>query len=109
MMVDLNLDIKTAERMGLPSAVASVRLPDQDGEIEVVLLPPGTDLWTSDWAVVVHFGCDPDRPDIGTSSVEEVPGGKEFASKRYVEVVGELKESLERDEQMTSLRSNAPM
>lgn len=108
-MPDSHLDKQTAERMGLPSAVASVRLPDQDGEIEVALLPPKTDLWTSDWAVVVHFGCDPDRPDIGTSSVEEVSGGKELASKRYIEVVGELIESLERDEQMEYLRSNAPM
>lgn len=108
-MPELKLDTKTAERMGLPSAVAAVRLPDQDEQIEVALLPPGTDLSTTEWAVVVHYGCDPDRPDLGTSGVEEVPEGREAAIQRYVEVVSELRESLERDEEVRNLRGYSPM
>lgn len=108
-MPELELDIKTAERMGLPGAVAALRLPDQDEQIEVALLPPETDLSTTDWAVIVHFGCDPDRPDLGSSSVEEVPEGREAATQRYFEVVSELRESLEREEEIRNLGGYSPM
>lgn len=107
-MVELCLDVKTAVRMGLPSAVAALRPPDQNEQIKVALLPPGTGLLTTDWAVVVHYGCDPARPDFGTSGVEEVSEGREAATQRYLDVVSELKESLERDEEMRSLRTNSP-
>ncbi|WP_315920813.1 hypothetical protein [Mesorhizobium sp. SP-1A] len=108
-MPELELDTKTAERMGLPSAVATVRLPDQDEQIEVALLPPETDLATTDWAVIVHYGCDPDRPDLGSSSVEEVPEGRETATQRYLEMVSELRESLEREEEIRNLSGYSPM
>ena len=108
-MPELELDTKTAERMGLPSAVAAVRLPDQGEQIEVALLPPETDLSTTDWAVIVHYGCDPDRPDSGASSVEEIPEGREAATQRYLEVVSELRQSLEREEEFRNLRGYSPM
>lgn len=66
--MDLELDKKTAERMGHPNAVAAASTALGQGLLEVALVPPGV---FRSWAVVTHIDCDPENPTAGTSGVEE--------------------------------------
>lgn len=101
MTTELSLDAAVAERMGSEGAVAAISFPfGRDEWIEVALVPPGKAAYdNADWLIVVHSGCNPDKPDYGTSSIEEVPGDQTDAERRYLEVIDEIKDDLQRKHQ----------
>jgi hypothetical protein len=59
--------LATAVRMGYPGIVAAASL-DNGYTLEVALVRPGT--LGDGWSFVSHHGCDPERPDQGSSGVE---------------------------------------
>lgn len=111
MQIDLSLDQSVAERMGYSDAVAATSFPSGgDDRIEIALVPPLKMPYPNDdWVICVHSGCDPDRPDLGVSSVEDVAGGREAAVQRYAEVLEEIRSGLERDAEIRNLRGYSPM
>ena len=93
-MSELGLDENVANRMGLPSAIMAAAIKDGDEQIELAVLPPNADLPIPCWSVVIHFCCDPDRPDLGTSSVVDCDG-REEAIEHYSERLAALREELD--------------
>lgn len=59
---------KTMERMGYPGMVDAVSFDGGLETVEIGLIAP--DQRRREWAVAVHYGCDPDRETVGTSSFE---------------------------------------
>jgi len=92
----LDLDLAVVARMGLDEAVAATVLDASGTPIELALVAP-SDGGESEWTVVIHFDCDPDNPDQGTSGIEGCGYEMDAAEAYYLERIRELELSLARD------------
>ncbi|WP_327211235.1 hypothetical protein [Rhizobium leguminosarum] len=105
-MHDLSIDAAVAERMGYEDVAAAVALAD--GEIEFALLAPGSALSPNEWTVVIHYGTDPDKPELGASSVEDCGIDRDAAERYYLTRIAEHRESLRIDEEVRALNAVRP-
>lgn len=62
-----DLDPRVAERMGYPNALRATSFDDRGRPIEIALIGPREP--GGEYAVTIHYNCDPDREDQGTSEL----------------------------------------
>jgi hypothetical protein len=96
-MNDLQLDARVALRMGYDEAVAATALDARGIAIEVALVPPsdpGGRSFEREWNVVIHYGCDPDHPDQGTSGVEPCGEDRGEAESFYLRRIAEIESDI---------------
>jgi hypothetical protein len=65
------LDPRVAERMGHPTALRATAFVDRGLPIEIALIGPREP--GGEYAVTIHYDCDPDREDQGVSEFHGHP------------------------------------
>lgn len=96
-MDEISLDTSVALRMGLDEAVAAHALEGSGITIEFALVPPSSDRGENQWTIVIHFDCDPENPDQGTSGVEPCGSDRNAAEASYLARIRDTELDLARD------------
>jgi hypothetical protein len=106
-MHDLSINPFVFDRMGYDDLVAATAL-DEDGQIELALLAPGSVLSDKEWVVVIHYDCDPEDASRGSSAVEPCGIDRDVAEQYYLSRIAEHFESLRIDEAVRVLNAARP-
>ncbi|NTF17768.1 hypothetical protein G6L37_05095 [Agrobacterium rubi] len=89
-MQQIQIDPVIARRMGYEDAVATAMIDASGLPIEFALLPPSPERMETEWTLVIHCDCDPERPDQGSSGIEICGRDQDTAEAYYLERIREV-------------------